>query len=170
MKKVERRPALPLVLRAVTAAELMTPEPVTIPADATLQEAIVLLIDRHISAAPVVDRAGRAVGVVSRSDIVEHDRERVSYARPAPEFYTRGEFERAAGEALPPGFQVERADRTRVREVMTPVVFAVRPEAPAEEVMRQLVTLDVHRLFVVDAQGLPAGVITTMDVVRGLLP
>jgi hypothetical protein len=32
------------------------------------------------------------------------------------------------------------------------------------------VTLDVHRLFVVDAQGLPAGVITTMDVVRDLLP
>ncbi len=170
MKKVETRPALPLALKAVTAAELMTPEPVTIPADATLQEAIVLLIDRHISAAPVVDRSGRSVGVVSRTDIVEHDRERVSYARPALEYYTRGDLERAAGEPLPAGFQVERADRTRVRGVMTPVVFAVRPEAPAEEVVRQLVSLDVHRLFVVDAQGLPAGVITTMDIVRNLLP
>ncbi len=159
----------PLALKAGTAADLMTPEPVTIPADATLKEAIVLLIDRRISAAPVVDRAGRAVGVVSRSDIVEQDRERVSYACPATEYFTRGELDRAAGEPLPDGFQVELADRTRVGEVMTPVVFAVRPEAPTREVIRQLVSLNVHRVFVVNAQGLPLGVITTMDVVRNLL-
>jgi CBS domain-containing protein len=159
-----------LCLRAANAADLMTPEPVTIPVDATLTEAIRLLVDRRISAAPVVDGSGRAIGVVSRSDIVEHDREAVTYARPKPEYYSHADLDRAAGEALPSGFQVEQVDRTRVRDVMTPAVFAVSPEADAETVVRQMESLDVHRLFVVDGDGILVGVITTMDIVRHLLP
>jgi CBS domain-containing protein len=148
----------------------MTSEPVTIPADAPLTEAIQLLVDRHISAAPVVDRGGRAIGVVSRTDIVEHDRETVNFAREVPEYFNRRDLTLAAGEELPAGFQVEAVDRTRVREVMTPAVFAVRPEAPVEEVVRQIVTLNVHRLFVVDSSGVLVGVITTMDIIRNLQP
>jgi len=170
MKKIATLARVPLALKAVTAADLMTPEPVTIPDDATLKEAILLLVDRRISAAPVVDGTGRAIGVISRSDIVERDRETVEHAHQAPEYYTRGDLTRAAGEELPRGFEVEQVDRTRVRELMTPAVFAVRPEAPAAEVIRQLVTLDVHRLFVVDGAGILVGVITTMDIVRNLLP
>jgi CBS domain-containing protein len=159
-----------LALNAATAEDLMTSEPVTIPADATLKEAILLLADRRISAAPVVDRKGRAIGVISQTDILEHDREAVTFARPAPEYYSRRELAHAAGEDVPGGFQVEQVDRTRVREVMTPAVFSVPRSASAAEVIRQLVTLDVHRLFVVDEGGVLAGVITTMDIVRDLLP
>lgn len=160
----------PLFLKAATAAELMTPEPVTIPVDTSLTEAVRLLVDRHISAAPVVDSGGRAIGVVSRSDIVEHDREAVTYARRVPEYYSHGDLARAAGEPFPTGFQVEQVDRTRVRDVMTPAVFSVRPEADAETVVRQMESLDVHRLFVVDSEGILVGVITTMDIVRNLIP
>jgi CBS domain-containing protein len=148
----------------------MTPKPITIAVDATLKEAILLLADRRISAAPVVDSAGRPVGVVSRADIVEHDRETVAYARQAPEYFSRGDLTRAAGEALPAAFQVEKVDRTRVCDVMTPAVFSVGPEAPVEEAIRYLVNLGVHRLFVVDGKGILVGVITTTDIVRNLLP
>jgi CBS domain-containing protein len=157
-------------LEADTAAELMTTEPVTISQNATLREAIELLIDRHVSAVPVVDTAGRAVGVISRSDIVEHDRETVSHARQAPEYFTRRDLTRAAGEELSSGFQVEQVDRTRVREVMTPALFSVRPGDSAEEVIGQLKTLGVHRLFVLDDAGVLVGVISTSDVVRNLKP
>jgi CBS domain-containing protein len=159
-----------LFLRAATAAELMTPEPVTIPVEATLTETVRLLVDRRLSAAPVVDGKGRPIGVVSRTDIVDHDREAVTFARPVPEYYSRGDLERAAGEPLPSGFQVEQVDRTRVREVMTPAVFAVGPETDTETVVRQMESLDVHRLFVVDRDGVLVGVITSMDIVRNLLP
>ncbi len=155
-------------LKATTAAELMTPEPVTIPQDATLREAVRLLVDRHISAAPVVDDAGKPVGVVSRSDVVEHDREEVEHALQVPEYFSGRDLARSVGEELPRGFQVERVDRTRAREVMTPVVFSVRPEDPVEAVVRQMVAREVHRLFVVDAAGVLVGVISTMDLVRNL--
>ena len=59
-----------LILRARTAAEMMTPNPVSIGHDATVMEAGAFLTGRGISAAPVIDEAGRPVGVVSRSDIL----------------------------------------------------------------------------------------------------
>jgi CBS domain-containing protein len=64
------KPAAELILRVRTAAEMMTPNPVSIRQNATVTEAATFLTSRGISAAPVIDEAGRPVGVVSRSDIL----------------------------------------------------------------------------------------------------
>ena len=158
-----------LSLAAQTAAELMSLNPVSIREDASLREAVLLLHDRHFGAAPVIDEAGRAVGVISRADVLAHDRETVVYARPTPEYDPR-DLTLATGEHLPDEFQVELVDSTQVREVMTPAIFGVRPSTPAAEVVEQMVTLDVHRLFVVDDDGVLVGVISTLDVLRHLRP
>jgi CBS domain-containing protein len=158
-----------LVLRARTARDLMTPNPVSLRADATLREAVALLTDKGYSAAPVIDAAGRPVGVLSRSDILVHDRETVAYAN-VPAFSTDEKPSTASGERLPAGFQVEVTDRTQVRDLMTPVVFAVAPDTPAADVVRQLLTLNVHRLFVVDDGKVLIGVISSQDVLRHLGP
>jgi CBS domain-containing protein len=158
----------PLTLRAATAADLMSPNPVSVRQDATVREAVAFFADRGFSAAPVVDKAGRPVGVLSRLDILVHDRETVAYAQPSPEYYGREELSTAAGEPLRSGFQVECVDRTSVRDIMTPVVFSVTPETPVREVIEQFRSLKVHRLFVVDHDGALVGVISALDVVRGL--
>src|SRR5437868_3767311 len=76
MAKSGKTEAAPrLVLEAGTAADLMTPNPVSIRDTATLAEAVSLLTDKGISGAPVIDDAGRPVGVLSRADIVAHDRQ-----------------------------------------------------------------------------------------------
>ncbi len=73
MKTLNRRqPATALNLRARTAADLMTPNPVSISRAASVREAAAFLTARGISAAPVIDDAGRPIGVVSRSDILIH--------------------------------------------------------------------------------------------------
>src|SRR5262245_21606428 len=59
-----------LKLCAETAAALMTPDPLSIREDATVHEAVSFLTDNGFSAAPVVDKAGRPVGVLSRADII----------------------------------------------------------------------------------------------------
>jgi len=159
-----------LVLHAESAAELMTANPVSVGEDATLREALTLLIDKGFSAAPVIDEAGRPVGVLSRSDLLIHDRESAQYLRAAPEFYHKEELHTPEGETLGRGFQVEKVDRTRVRDLMTPAVFAVAPDAPAAKVVHDLLSLKVHRLFVVDDNGVLVGVISTFDVLRHLRP
>jgi CBS domain-containing protein len=159
-----------LALQADTAADLMTTNPVALDEKATLREALTLLVDRGYSAAPVIDAAGRPVGVLSRSDILVHDRETVEHVREAPEYFKRSELKDAAGERLGQGFEVEKVDKTRVRDLMTPAVFCVSPETPVAKVVADLVGLNVHRLFVVDGHGALVGVISSQDVIRHLRP
>src|SRR5262245_45057673 len=78
-------PPARLTFGAETAADLMTPNPVSIAADATVKEAAAFLADKGFSAAPVIDRAGRPVGVLSQSDLVVHQREKAEYVPPVPE-------------------------------------------------------------------------------------
>lgn len=155
----------PLALRARTAADLMTPNPMSLEQDATLHEAVAWLVDRGISGAPVIDEAGRPVGVFSRTDVLMHDREEVQHLAPPEIDY---------GTPLPrkwwEGFQLERVDTTRVSDLMTPAVFCVKEDVSAWSVIEQLRELNVHRLFVVDNNGVLVGVITSLDVVRHLAP
>jgi len=169
MKHTMTLDSLPtLALHAETAADLMTANPMSVRENATLREALGLLIDKGYSAAPVIDNAGRPVGVLSRSDLLVHDRETADHLRVEPEFYHKSELQTAAGEPLGRGFEVERVDRTQVRDLMTPAVFCVAPDATAAKVVTDLLNLKVHRLFVVDEDGVLVGVVSAMDVLRHL--
>lgn len=130
-----------LTLRAATAAELMTLSPVSLRAEATAAEAVALLSGRGFSAAPVINEGGRPIGVVSQSDLLIH----------------------ACGRGATPG-------STRVRDLMTPVVFSVSPTTPVDQVVKEMLSLKIHRLFVVDETGVLVGVISAVDVLRRLEP
>jgi CBS domain-containing protein len=54
----------------VTAADLMTSPAVTIGPDETVEHAARLMYDRKVKRLPVVDQAGRLVGILSRTDIL----------------------------------------------------------------------------------------------------
>jgi CBS domain-containing protein len=159
-----------LTLDANTAAALMTPDPLSIRAGATVREAVSFLTDKGFSAAPVIDKAGRPVGVLSRADIIVYDREKVEYIEPVPEYYEKGTLVAPTGERLGNGFQVEKADSVQVRDIMTPIVFSVSPETPARNVVENMLALKVHRLFVVAKDGTLIGVISALDVLKHLHP
>ncbi len=131
----------PAALRELTAQELMTPSPLSIRETASVREALAFLVDRGISGAPVIDKAGRAVGVLSQTDLLIHDRETVGPVGPAP-----------------------------VGDLMTPAVFSVTPETPTVRVIEEMCALNVHRLFVVNRAGVLVGVVSALDVLRRLVP
>ncbi len=145
----------PLTLTVRTAEELMTPNPVSIRAEATIPKALAVLIDKGFSAAPVMDEAGRPIGVVSRSDFLAHDREKTEY----PAQFSDG---------MTGGLTATAEDKTPVREIMTPVVFSVAVDTPAAQVVSEMVGLHVHRLFVVDRDGVLVGVISSLDILEKL--
>ncbi len=74
----------PLMLQARTAAELMTTNPQSLRQGATVAEAAAFLSTRGFSAAPVIDEAGRPVGVVSRTDLLHHHGQRAVRLLAAP--------------------------------------------------------------------------------------
>jgi CBS domain-containing protein len=163
MSTLKKPPMARLTLTADTAEQLMTSNPVSISANASVQEAIALLTERGFSAAPVIDEAGRPVGVLSRSDILIHQREQTRHAS----LFDQTEWD------VPPrrpreGFSVEVVDATLVRDIMTPILFTVALDTAARQVVEQMLSLKVHHLFVVDEDGALVGVISSLDVLRHL--
>jgi CBS domain-containing protein len=122
------------------AKEIMTPHPLSISETATVNSAAAFLTEKSISAAPVVNKAGRPVGVVSRADIVRHA-------------HTYDVADLACVAKL-------------VRDIMTSTVFFVRPDTSVDIVIDNLLASGVHRLFVVDGNDVLIGVISTLDLLR----
>jgi CBS domain-containing protein len=164
MSRATIPPPATLFLAARTAEELMSDNPVSLREDATIPEAVALMTDRGYSAAPVIDEAGHPVGVISRTDILVHDREQSRHAQPVDEEELHRQRSRREG------FSVEIADSTRVRDIMTPTVFTVSTTTSAADVVKRMVELKVHQLFVVDEDDALVGVISALDVVRRLTP
>ena len=155
-----------LTLWAETAADLMMPNPMSIRGNATVREATEMLTDHGFSAAPVIDEAGRPLGVISRADILVHDREKHP-GQGAAGYYEPADL-RTQGERLGSGFHVQAMDSTLVRDIMTPAVFSVRLDTPAGKLVGQMLGLKVHRLYVIDRAGTLVGVVSALDVLRHL--
>ncbi len=138
-----------LVLKAKVALDVMSSELVSLEADATLNEAIELFVDRGIRAAPVIDEAGRAIGVLARVDILAYERAiRARLDEPG------------MAESFLGGL-----DRVQVADLMSPVVYTVQPNTPMEEVLNEMRQLKVHHLFVQDSQGVVLGAVSALDII-----
>lgn len=56
-------------LSRVELGSIMTPNPVTVPFDFTLDETAEVLLKKRISGCPVVDAQGKVIGVITKNDI-----------------------------------------------------------------------------------------------------
>lgn len=141
-----------------TARTLMTHNPVSLNEHATLQDAAIFLSTRGISAAPVINDAGRPVGVLSRTDIIRFfDAALDSPQRP-------GDFVNEAHE-----LRASNCRRSvRVRQAMTPVVLSVELDASWSDICEKMLANKVHRLFVIDVDETLVGVVSALDVLRCL--
>jgi CBS domain-containing protein len=124
-------------------SELMQPDVKTIGPDATIADLLVSLADARVSGVPVVDRAGRMLGVISNSDVIALE----------------AEAEERGHAAL--------LEETTVRDVMTPRALTISPDADVRDAARQMLYADVHRLFVA-SEGALVGVISTTDLTRAI--
>src|SRR3970040_584576 len=91
------------------AQDVMTTVVATIPADATVQEAAKLMLERRISALPVMDGKDRVIGVVSEGDLVRRSELGTDAAR---SWWLRAFAEDAAADYL-------KTHGASVRDVMT---------------------------------------------------
>lgn len=125
-------------------AELMRTDVKTVDIDATVGDAITTLADVHVSALPVTDARGQVVGVLSTTDILG-----------------------ALSETTEPEMRERLFDDTPVRDLMTPRSRVIGPDADVLEAAKEMLYLDVHRLFVED-EGRLVGVISQTDLVAAV--
>ncbi len=145
-----------------TAADVMTREVATVDPDWPIDRLMEFLSDRSISGAPVVAADGEPIGVVSLTDIARNG---VASERATADIDTYGleSLERRVAREEVGRFHVDAEAQTTVRDIMTPVVFAVEESASVQEVAAMMTTGRIHRVFV-KRDGKLTGIISSMDL------
>lgn len=138
--------------------ELMTTEVVVARPDTPLKEVARLLVEHRIGGIPVVDEAGRVVGVVSEADFLLKE----TAAQEVPRrrvlgWLLSGSRERDA--------EQQRLHAVTAGEAMTSPAAAIAADRPINEAARIMTERRINRLPVVEGEQL-VGIITRADLVR----
>jgi CBS domain-containing protein len=130
-------------MTARTVRDAMTRGTINVAADWPLSDAARLLDTYHVSGAPVVDREGHVVGVLSQTDLLR--------ARVVDHLWNRL-----------PGLAV--------RHLMTAPAVTAREDMPIDEAASLMEQRQIHRLVVVADDGqTPVGMLSTSDVVHEMV-
>ncbi len=144
--------------RTLVAADVMTPEPICADRSDTVHAIIRMLNDHEISGVPVTDANGRAVGAVSRADIL---RKALDGGSRAPAFLFEMLRDSDQDFAELPDESV-----TTVEDLMTPDPACVGVDTPATEIARLMAERRIHRVIVTDRVGIPVGIVTSLDLLE----
>ena len=155
-------------MRLITAADLMNPRVLTVREDLTVRELANVLVENEISGAPVEDRSGKLVGVVSLTDIaaaLAEDEELEAESERGDFFLSEWEDDGMSREEIEE-LGLDEAELTVV-DIMTPEVFTVREDTPVSEIAEAMIQNHVHRILVTREDRV-VGIISTSDLL-GLL-
>ncbi len=134
--------------------QIMTPEVITVGADTTILEAANTMLRHHISALPVVDAAGRLIGIISEGDFIRRAEIGTQHKRGRWLTFLAG-ADRIATE-----FAHERG--RKVGEVMTPDPLTVAEDTPLDRIVQIMQSSRVKRLPVMRGDRM-VGIVTRAD-------
>ena len=125
------------------AADIMTPRVITTTTEASITEAIRLMLQNRISGLPVVDAAGNLVGIVTEGDFLRRAEDSTEKRRAHWLEFVLGPG-KLAGEYV-------RTHGRKVGEVMTRGPITAEENTPIEVIVRLMETKRVKRIPIVRA-------------------
>ncbi len=118
------------------AKEIMTSPVVTVRPDTTVEDALELMLHRHVSGLPVVDDENRVVGIISQLDLFK------------------------------PLYDSLQLNKTSVTKYMSTRVVSVKADDLLIDVAETFMSNPIRRVPVVDAENRLQGIISRRDIVR----
>ncbi|MER6516595.1 CBS domain-containing protein [Streptomyces sp. NPDC001553] len=138
-------------MRHREVSELMTREVVTVPQNAAFKDIVRTLLEHQVSAVPVVDSAGHALGLISEGDLLPKSAAQGDYFQSLPE--------RKA-------WQKDKAAGLRAEELMSAPLVCARPDWTVAEAARLMEAQGVKRLLIVDETDTLVGIVSRRDLLR----
>jgi len=146
-----------------TVADVMSRHPVVVKSETPLKEAVQILAERRISGLPVVDDAGKLVGIISETDLMWQE---TGVTPPAYIMFldsviylqNPGNYERDLHKVL----------GQTVGEVMSKNPITISANKSLKEAAKVMQEHSVHRLPVLDSEGQVIGILTRGDVIRAM--
>ncbi|MGY3617067.1 CBS domain-containing protein [Bradyrhizobium sp. USDA 10063] len=142
------------------AREVMIFPVITIGTTATVQQVAKLLLERRISAVPVVDSTGKMVGIVTESDLMH--RAEAGTERPYAWWlrFLIGDAELAA--------DYVKSHAVRVGDIMTRTVVTADPETPLHEIAMLLEKHQIKRVPIVNKAGELVGIVSRANLIQAV--
>jgi CBS-domain-containing membrane protein len=142
--------------------DIMTREVITVTPDTEVFKAAQLLLEKRINGLPVVDDAGRVVGILCQSDLVVQQKK-----IPLPSLFTLLEGFVALTSLKRLDKEVEKIAAVKVSQAMTPDPVTVGPQTGIETVAALMADSKYHTLPVIE-EGRLVGIVGKEDVLRTL--
>ena len=142
------------------AKDVMTSPVVTVGPDASVTDIARLLLERHISATPVVDESGALLGVVSEGDLMRRP-EAGTERRPSWWLTLLSEPQDEAREYL-------KSHGLRASDVMTRKVLTVEEETSLQDIAALLEKHRIKRVPVMGA-GKVVGIVSRANLLQALV-
>jgi CBS domain-containing protein len=141
------------------AHQIMTKDVVTVTPHTSIEDAAKIMLQTHISGLPVLDDAGKLVGIVSESDFLRRSEIGTGRKRPAWLQFLIGPG-RAATD-----FVHERG--RKVEDVMTEDPITVDEETPLEDLVRLMEKNGIKRLPVMSGNTIK-GIVTRSNLLQAV--
>src|SRR5512139_3302862 len=125
--------------------EAMSSPVITVPRKASVRQAIRVLYEKNITAAPVVDESGRMVGIISEMDLL------------------RGEFEADPRAFIRPVQAPADLPPRGVEEVMTTTVKTARETTDAAELAEMMMRTGIKSVPVLRDEGIRDDVLAAVN-------
>lgn len=152
-------------LLTLRIGDIMNSPVETIHENETMSVAAARLSELDISGAPVIDDSGRCVGMLTVTDFALREaRHRASHL-PDQYDWQSGIVAGTENESL----HFETFSTDRVGEHMSPAVQTIKASASLINAGRILCHEHIHRLVIVDDDGRPIGMITSLDLVAAMV-
>ena len=141
------------------AKDVMTSPVVSVEPDSSVLQAIRIMLRRHISGLPVIDKEGRLVGIVSEGDFLRRVETGTQRQRPRWLEYLIGPGRLAD--------EYTRSHGRKINEIMTPDPVTLSEETPLGDIVRVMEKHRIKRLPVVRGNKV-VGIVSRANLVHAL--
>ena len=140
------------------ARDVMVSPVITARKSATVREVAKILLEKRISAVPVVDNVGKLVGIVTESDLMRR-------AEAGTEHPYSWWVHFLAGDATIAADYV-KSHATKVEDVMTSDVVTATPETPLHEIASLFEEHRIKRVPIIDKVGSLVGIVSRANLIQ----
>jgi CBS-domain-containing membrane protein len=147
----------------IKAKDIMTKEIITVAPETEIAQAAKMLLDKRINGVPVVNQAGKLVGILCQSDLISQQKN-----IPIPSLFTLLDGYIPLTTSKRMDKEVEKIAATKVAEAMTARPVTVDPETEIATIASLMVEKNYHTLPVVEA-GKLVGIVGKEDVLKTLI-
>lgn len=145
---------------SLKAKDIMTRDVISIRKGASIEQAVKLMAENHVSGLPVVDVDNRVVGIITENDVLLKDQIEVPHPRMAlygwyvvPDELVAEAYRKARG--------------VRVEDAMSEKLVAFDEESAVSDIARVMVERKINRVPITRG-GKLVGIVSRADIVRAM--